>query len=241
MKKERNEKILITVSLIAAIITLTIGFAAFSNTLTISSGAKVTPDASDFKLLLYGLPQSYDVSTINVNDPRSLTANLFTSKTLAGPIVTLNSTHTGEMATIENDTLTIKNIKAKFTKPSYPTVQYVFLLKNEGHYDAYGEAKNFSLPNHTCTPEEGTSKSLVDAACKDINFQMYLGYIDDATNTIEWDASKIIDSNGYVKLEKGKYWYLRIVLTYESYAARADGPFYVNWDDINIELSTAAK
>ena len=56
MRKNQKQKIMAIVALCISVLGLTLGFAAFSNTLTISSSATVTPDSKDFKLVLYGVP-----------------------------------------------------------------------------------------------------------------------------------------------------------------------------------------
>ena len=59
MEKNRQIKILSIVALVLAIAGMSLGFAAFSSTLTISSSATVTPNSNDFKVVVYGL-KNYD-------------------------------------------------------------------------------------------------------------------------------------------------------------------------------------
>ena len=54
MEKERQVKLLSIIALVVAITGMTLGFAAFSTTLNISSSATVTPNSSDFKINVYG-------------------------------------------------------------------------------------------------------------------------------------------------------------------------------------------
>ena len=54
MEKNKKTKTLAIIALIISILGLTLGFAAFSNTLTISSSATVSPDESDFNINVYG-------------------------------------------------------------------------------------------------------------------------------------------------------------------------------------------
>ncbi|MBQ3511969.1 MAG: hypothetical protein IJA30_06735 [Bacilli bacterium] len=49
MEKERQIKLLSIIALVVAITGMTLGFAAFSTTLNISSSATVTPNSEDFK------------------------------------------------------------------------------------------------------------------------------------------------------------------------------------------------
>ena len=55
MEKQRQMKLLSIVTLVVAIIGMTLGFAAFSTTLSISSSATVTPTSEDFKISLYNV------------------------------------------------------------------------------------------------------------------------------------------------------------------------------------------
>ena len=50
MEKSRTSKIIAVVALVVAVLGLSLGFAAFSNTLTISSSATVSPDSGDFDI-----------------------------------------------------------------------------------------------------------------------------------------------------------------------------------------------
>ena len=77
MERNRQTKVIAIVALCVAVVGLTLGFAAFSNTLTISSSATVTPNESDFKLTVYGIDQEinednyYDViQNISVYDSK---------------------------------------------------------------------------------------------------------------------------------------------------------------------------
>ena len=48
MERDRSAKIIAIVALCVAVVGLSIGFAAFSNNLTIKSNATVTPNQNDF-------------------------------------------------------------------------------------------------------------------------------------------------------------------------------------------------
>ena len=63
---------------------MTVGFAAFSTTLNISSSATVTPNSEDFKIVAYGLPEGYDEALIQGNP---LAEEIYTSATTASPLI----------------------------------------------------------------------------------------------------------------------------------------------------------
>ena len=74
-------------ALCISVVGLTLGFAAFSNVLTISSGATVSPDRSDFKLVAYGIE---DTSVFDENffaGDFFRYPNLYTSKSISKPCV----------------------------------------------------------------------------------------------------------------------------------------------------------
>ena len=153
MKKRRNNKQLMTIAiLLVAVVGLSIGFAAFSNILTISSSATVTPNASTFNV---------DFSS----SASSVVANNITP-TVVGA--------TGTAATIDNTTNpTIKNLNATFTAPGQ-SVKYTFYAYNAGEYEAFLTNINYfnatSADTHkVCTPATGTTEALVTLACEDIS------------------------------------------------------------------------
>ena len=79
MRKDRKVQILSIVALVLAITGMSLGFAAFSSTLTISSSATVTPNSDDFSMTFLGLDENgeytsessiYPVSENNISGLR---------------------------------------------------------------------------------------------------------------------------------------------------------------------------
>ena len=83
MEKGRKIKILSIIALVVSIIGMTLGFAAFSSTLTISSSASVTPNASDFNFVVYGIGDDVEYEAIGVDIP--LDSNLYSSTVSSKP------------------------------------------------------------------------------------------------------------------------------------------------------------
>lgn len=54
MEKDRQVKVLSIIALLVAVVGMSLGFAAFSVTLNISSSATVKPSSDNFKLQIYG-------------------------------------------------------------------------------------------------------------------------------------------------------------------------------------------
>ena len=144
MEHNRKQKILMIIALVASIASLSIGFAAFSTTLSISSNATVTADSANFGVKFSTSKDSLVVSEVT---PSSKTTGISTTD-----------------GVIDNSgSPTIKGLSATFTNPGQ-YAEYTFYARNEGEYTAYLNNINF-LGNKTCTAETGTTDSLVQSAC----------------------------------------------------------------------------
>lgn len=96
---------------------MTLGFAAFSTTLNISSSASVTPSSGDF---MVKFSTSKDSLVVNAVEPSSKTSGITTTN---GTIVNSVSP-------------TLSNLSASFTSPGQ-YVEYTVYARNEGEYTAY--------------------------------------------------------------------------------------------------------
>ena len=244
MKQNRQSKVVAILALCVSVVGLTLGFAAFSNTLTISSSATVKPDQKDFKIVAYGIEDQSQELTSRLSDPE-----LYTSSTISKPYT--NNEFTATDAKIESTVsesgstqITITNLKPTFKNPG-DSVSYYFMLKNEGQYDAYLALDNFKFSSQgkTCEPvvKEGESiatDSLVQEACKEINLDAQI-YRDGAslmsiysTNIPDVYLSKYADDeyNGIAILE--------VSIIYQKNSTRADGDFTITLPDLNMEFLT---
>lgn len=230
MRKDKQSKIVAILALCVSVVGLTLGFAAFSNTLTISSSATVSPNSSDFKLTIYGIGQE-----INNNYPDTSNISIFNSTEVSYPYFKNGITAT--KATIDNDTLTISDLAVNFIDPGKETT-YFFKISNESQYDAYLKLEDYENNfKPTCTPGNGTTASLVQLACEDIGQTIYL-YTPDGEQIEEMEDVLLA---GSYKIEKNSYILMEILIDYASDANnRADGPFTAVWDDIVLDFSTAA-
>ena len=210
--KKKNKQMTTLAILLVAVVGLSIGFAAFSNILTISSGATVTPDESTFNV---------DFST----NSTSVVAGTIE------PVDYPDEGVTAENAIIDNTgNPTIKNIKATFTEPGI-TASYTFYAYNAGEYAAYLNKVNFlnvegKNEPKVCTPASGTTQALVDEACKGIVLSIS---IDGMTYTNSQDVI-------YAALDKNKSHKIVVSISYSG--ARADGEFTVEFGDISLTYST---
>lgn len=153
-KNDRKIKTLSIIALVLAVAGMTLGFAAFSTTLNISSSASVTPDSSTFAVKFSTNKDSLVVGAVT---PSSKTTGITTSD-----------------GVIDNSTNpTIKNLSATFTNPGQ-YVEYIFYAWNEGEYTAYLNNINF-IGNKACKGDAGATDSLVQSACESINITATVG------------------------------------------------------------------
>lgn len=233
MKKERHSKIFTIIALALTLVALTLGFAAFSTTLNISSNATVSPNQEDFKITIYGMQDEEAVKDIQENgtlDESKL------SSTISYPAYD-SSNVTAEIATINNSTHTISNINAGFVDPGYEAV-YFFVIKNEGKYDAYLDLTGYTYENEeyhpeeaitgTCTPGEGTTASLVEETCSSVVTTLALVDLENQSET----------GDTVLTIPKDKSIILGFLVGYIEPDVRADGPFTVTFDDFKLNFST---
>ena len=209
MERDRSAKIIAIVALCVAVVGLSIGFAAFSNNLTIKSNATVKPNQNDF----------------DVNFSTSNTSEL--DGTVSG--VGTNSA-TAEDATINNSASpTITGLKANFTEPGQK-VTYSFYAHNAGKYAAY--LNNVTYANvsgktatKVCTAGVGTDATMVEAACNGISVSVKVGN-DTYTGSMGSITHHILDLDAYEEVV--------VTIEYTSTASRADGDFEVAFGDITL-------
>jgi hypothetical protein len=195
---------------------LSVGFAAFSNSLVIKSSAKVTPNSSTFNV---------DFSSSGTSLATTAVAPTKTPTTL-----------TATSAAIDNTSdPTISNLSVTFTEPGQKVV-YTFYAYNAGQYDAY--LKSITYANVTgktaakvCTAASGTTDTLVQAACDDITVSVKVG-----------DLSEVSGSKASITghtLAKGAFEQVTVTIEYASNGDRADGDFTVAFGDITLLYSSA--
>ena len=148
MKNSNGMKMLVIAALIVGVLALSLGFAAFSNTLTIKSSATVNPLSSNFNV---SLSKSNSSATTGQVTP-SVNGGI-------GSNATLTAT-------------TISGLKATFTNAGQ-SVTYSFYAYNGGSFDAY--LNSVSIGSKTCTAVSGTNQSYVDDACEGISITVKVG------------------------------------------------------------------
>ncbi len=216
MEKDRSSKIIAIVALLIGIVGLSVGFAAFSNSLIIQSSLNVKPDASTFNVDFSSsieLVQTEDIVPTKIGDVKEQTN---------GKINNDNSP-------------VISNLGATFTAPGQ-SVTYEFYAYNAGEYNAFLKSityNNVAGKNESkvCTALAGET-NYVDAACKDITLEVKVG------NDITTTGSKTDISNHKLEMKKGEK--ITVTIKYETKDAqqRADGDFKVEFGGITLSYSS---
>ena len=202
----RSSKIIAIIALIIGIAGVTLGYAAFSNTLTISPAAQVTPDPSTFNVDFSSSSTSVQTNPIVATlTPTGVTNFIATNGTIdnsSDPVIT--------------------NLKATFTEPGQ-TATYTFYSYNLGNYIAYLKSIVFE-GSKTCTAKIGTTQSQVDSACNGITLNVKVGS-EEVTNTSV--ATVTNHSLGINTSEE-----IIVTISYTTGSALADGDFDVTLPDI---------
>lgn len=241
MEKERGGKIIAIVALVIGVVGLTIGFAAFSNTLTISSSAEYNPDNNIFNV-------DFSSTTGSVVDgnlaPKTLTP------ATDGP--------SGATATISNASdPTITGIKATFTEPGQSVV-YEFYTRNAGEIEAFLRSVTFEAASPTAgtvsnvvtvgsgfktctqltkgTPGNPATVTTMTAACEDINLTLTLG-TENMTGGKTRNAFTTATAHDLAANAEEK---VTLTISYPAGSDRADGDFTVNFGDITFLYSSTA-
>ena len=204
MEHSRKQKLL----MIVAVASLSIGFAAFSVTLNISSSASVTPSSDTFSVKFSSSYSKVDTSPIQATDH------------MPGIL------RVGHGIIDNSSNPTIKNFSVTFSELGQ-YVEFVFYVRNEGEYTAYLNSVNF-LGDKVCKAETGTTDSLVQSACEAINAKITIG------GTTYTETSDVTGQ----PLAIGDYKLIRLRLEYASNGNYVDGPFSITFPDIAFVYST---
>ena len=208
MDRDRSTKVIAIVALCVAVFGLSVGFAAFSNDLTITSEATVKPNASDFDVNFSSSDTSETDGTVTAT--------------------TSNPSVTAQDARINNATApTISGINVGFTEPGQ-SAKYSFFAHNAGKYNAFLNNVTFknakdANANIACVAAEGTNANMVASACQGISIKVKVG-----TETFEGSTPTIASH----ELTIDHYEPVEVTIEYKTGAARADKEFQIKIGDI---------
>lgn len=152
MRSERKKQIMTLSILAVAVLVISVGFAAFSSTLNIKSGASISSNASNFKVFFSSSESSLETNAIKAS-PSDM----------------------GEDATIDNTTVpTIRGLVAK-TKFPGDSVTYTFYVRNEGQYEAF--LNSITFRDKVCIPGPDATVEFVNNACDSIKTIVSVGSV----------------------------------------------------------------
>ena len=222
MEKDRSTKIIAIAALLVGVVGLSLGFAAFSNTLTISSSAEVKPDPNTFNV-------DFSATTSGDLSEAPVTPALTPSTAVEG--------FEASDGTIDNSVAgapKITKLHATFTEPGQKAT-YTFSAKNIGEYEAFLKSIVFSnvasgSTTKVCTPGTGTTAALVTAACEDITLSIKVGNEAVTTGSVAsiTNHSLAINANDPIV----------VTIEYAAGGHRADGDFTVAFGDITLTYSS---
>ena len=153
MRNTSGAKYLLVFALLLSVAALSLGFAAFTSTLTIKSSAE------------YTAPNEFNLKFSTTNSgitTGSVTPTLSPSTGTVKP--------TGQSATLSDTT--IQGLKATFTDTNQ-SVKYSFYAYNASEFLGY--LNSVSIGTKTCTPGRGTTASFVTQACNGISLSVKVG------------------------------------------------------------------
>ena len=213
MGENRTYRMLSVIALVLGVVGVTLGYAAFSNTLTINSAAEVHPDSSNFNV---------DFSSSNSGVVTNAITPTLTPNNVTG--------FTATNATIDNTSdPTVSNIKATFTEPGQKAT-YTFYAYNAGLYIAYLNSIEFS-GSKTCTATGTTTQALVNNACSGITLTATVGSESATTSTVSSISGHSLAINGADEVT--------VEIEYATGSAIADGDFEVSFPSIILTYESA--
>lgn len=218
--RNTGAKYVIVFALLISVVALTVGFATYSNTLTIKASADVKGDPTKFNVKLSTVKTG--ITAGNVAGTPSATVTGFTAAT----------------ATIAADPgNTISGLKATFTDAGQ-SVTYKFYAYNAGSFVAYlNSITGLSGSNvKTCTAITGTTQSLVDQACNGISVKVRVGGNNGSGGT-EYTANNTSISSHSLAKATGEEIF--VTISYAAGSQLADGDFTVTLSDIALIYGSA--
>ena len=235
MERERRMKVIAVAVLVVAVVGLSLGFAAFSNVLTISPTAEVQP-INSMKVLFSSSNSSQEEIGTNIQ-----------IQYLPGGETTLYPNFTASIPVISNAVVsapTLSNLKATFIRPG-ESVTYTLYIHNDSTYDVSLSAIEFG--NKTCSAKSGTSQTLVDAACDEIDISVTVGGGTNepiaVTKTQKNSSSPTV--TGHV-LGTGEYETVKVTLSYDDLSGGSgntdlNGDFDVTFGDVTLTYVSTAS
>lgn len=222
MEKERNGKVIAIIGLIVAVLALSVGFAAFTQSLNISTNAIVNPADTTLDIEF--------TATNPVTDPIVTTVTGVASEGA--------TSSTANLVTSSGSYTTINNLSATFTDKG-ESVTYTFYVHNASSYLAYLRSVTFANATNSdtykkCIAGADTTPETVNneeggAACDDISMTISIG-------GVTYSSSNASISNSSLAIDG--YAPVIVTLSYDGTHELPDGDFTVAFGDITLGYSS---
>lgn len=214
VKKDKTTKIIAIVALVIAVAGVSIGFAAFSESLNIKSAGTVSPE---------------DSFNVQFSDQENAILSA------AGVTITGTGTN-GATGTATITGTQVTDINAIF-KQNNSTVKFDFFVANDSDYIAY--LKSISFDDKAITPvcTGGTDTARRDAACANMSVKVSVGNVMDVTST-----NATINTNNTIAARNGENIStvpVSVTLTYAGGAENLDEEVSIDFGTITLGYSTS--
>lgn len=210
MRSERRKKLIILTLLLVGVCTISIGFAAFSTTLTIEPGLAVTPDEGAFSVKFS-------------SSPTELATNPVTPSNKSSGLRTTDAQITNSVSP------TIGGYSAIFTQENQ-FVTYSFYVRNTGHYTAYLNSISFDT-DKSCTAKPGTNDTSVNDNCDNVNIITTVK-VGNTTAT-----SSMLNITGET-LEPNESEFVQVTFRYVGGGMLIDGDFSIELPSVTLYYSS---
>lgn len=226
MEKDRTAKTVAICALLLAVVGVSLGFAAFSESLTIKSSATVTP-SDNMYIYFASSNQKTDGGEIVASDVSASPAQF------DGDVE-----HKAVIDNSVSKSPKITGLRADFTSPGQ-SVRYSFYAYNAWEYDAYLKTINIDATK-TCTAKEGTlsanesikdsQEAKIEAACAGISLSVKVGNDEAVTATTGNIDNHILAEDGFEPVV--------VTISYAEGSSVADTDFNVAFGDITLNYSS---
>lgn len=212
--KNNFDKKIESISLLVAIICLTIGFMSYSSSLQIVESLEVEDQNKNdkFSIVFSAREDRYDVKEIEG--------------------VSSSGESVGTVQILETDDGTLTNLHAKFTNPGQ-RVSYTFYSHNLSKIDAYLDTITYANVSGNdvfkkcyAVNSRNTNLKLVDAACEDISMIVFVNDIEITHGSITGIADHLLKSGTSEKVT--------VVIEYADNGNLADGDFVAEFGTLTL-------
>ncbi len=215
------------IAILLGVLGLSLGFAAYSNTLTIKSSAEVEPGDNVFNV-------DFSKNSDSVVDDAIVP--------VLSPTGVEGFTATNAVIDNDNGDAVIKNLHAVFTAPGQKAT-YNFYTRNAGELKAYLKSVTFSNVSgesvtKKCTGKTGSNAptpALVASACNGITLTLTVGSESFTTTTLR---SAFANPTAHDLVKNGSET-VKVEIAYTAGSEQADGGFDVSFGDITLLYSSA--